>query len=54
MVNILIADKELKNYLFTLEICKKELPSNAHPIHYKRLENLIWQLKNKIEREDEY
>ncbi len=30
----------LDDLLFTLEICKKELPSNAHPIHYDRLREI--------------
>jgi hypothetical protein len=53
MAKLLIADKEIREYLFTFEICKKELPENAHPAHSKRLEYLIWQLKNKL-GEDEF
>lgn len=49
MASIQIHDENLENYLYTLEICKKELPSDAHPVHYKRLNDLIerikWELK---------
>jgi hypothetical protein len=49
MAAIYIRDENLKDYLYTLEICKKELPDHSHPAHYERLDNLIdwikWELK---------
>ena len=39
-------DLELLDLLYTLEICKKNLPADAHPIHYIRLEKLERLLKN--------
>lgn len=31
---------KLEELIFTLEICKKFLPDNAHPTHYERLDEI--------------
>lgn len=30
----------LEDLLFTLEVCKKQLPFDAHPVHYQRLDTI--------------
>ena len=37
---------KLEDYLFTLEICEKELPLDAHPSHYTRLREIRAILKS--------
>ncbi len=37
--------KETTDLIFTLEICIKSLPPNAHPVHRQRLRGLINELK---------
>ena len=32
--------EELEDLLYTLEICKKELPANAHPAHFEHLRQI--------------
>ena len=31
---------ELKDYLVTLNICKKALPSHTHPVHFEKLREI--------------
>lgn len=50
MATIHISDENLKDYLYTLEVCKKELPSDAHPEHYRRLNDLIKKIEWKIKQ----
>jgi len=42
-MNIFINNPE--ELLFTLEICRKHLPSHTNPAHFKRLRGLMEQLK---------
>jgi hypothetical protein len=37
---------QLEGYLFTLDICEKELPLDAHPKHYERLKEIRAILKS--------
>lgn len=50
MATIFILDENLKDYLFTLEVCKKELPSDAHPDHYRRLNDLTGEIEWKLKK----
>lgn len=40
--------KEVDDLLFTLDICKKELPMNAHPIHYERIDTIKQIIKKQF------
>jgi len=40
--------EKLADYLFTLEICVKELPMNAHPAHYERIREIKAILKSLV------
>ena len=51
MATIYISDETLRDYLYTLEVCKKELPSEAHPAHHRRLEDLIYKIEWKLRQE---
>ena len=37
--------EELDGLLFTLELCKKELPADTHPAHFERLRQIEAILK---------
>lgn len=37
--------EELEGLLFTLEICRRELPAHAHPVHRERLDEIERRLK---------
>ena len=39
---------KLDDYLFTLEVCEKELPLDAHPSHYTRLREIKAILKSLV------
>lgn len=41
------SEEKLQDYLFTLEICRKHLPSGTHPAHLERL----WELEQWLKRE---
>jgi hypothetical protein len=43
----------LEDFLFTLEICRKELPSDAHPAHYDRLREIESILKRVVAKSDQ-
>ena len=43
----------LEDYLFTLEICRKELPGHAHPVHYERLREIEAILKRVVARREQ-
>lgn len=38
--------EKLEELLFTLEICRKELPGHTHPVHFERLREIERILKN--------
>ena len=38
--------EKLEGYLFTLDICKQEIPYDAHPAHYERLREIKAILKS--------
>jgi hypothetical protein len=44
-ISLLRSKKEIEDLIFTFEICKKELPADAHPAHKRRLDELIADLK---------
>lgn len=48
MATIYLNDNELDNYLHTLEICKNNLPGDAHQSHYDRLNILIEKFEKTI------
>lgn len=37
--------QEIEDLIFTLEVCLKSLPADAHPAHRQRLTALIDELK---------
>jgi len=41
------SEEKLQDYLFTLEICRKHLPSGTHPAHLERL----WELERWLKKE---
>ncbi len=41
----------IDDLLFTLDICRRSLPGNAHPVHFERLEEIERILQGKRERE---
>ncbi len=43
--------QETADLIYTLEICIKSLPPDAHPVHRQRLRGLIMELReaNKID-----
>ena len=41
---------ELDELLFTLEICRRALPWNAHPEHYDRLRRIEGMVRWSLER----
>jgi hypothetical protein len=45
LINLLRDKQEIEKLIFTLEICIKSLPEDAHPAHQQRLEELISDLK---------
>jgi hypothetical protein len=45
VISLLRDKKETENLIFTLEICKKSLPEDAHPAHQQRIDELISDLK---------
>jgi hypothetical protein len=45
VIGLLRSKKEIEDLIFTLEICLKSLPADAHPDHHKRLVALIDELK---------
>jgi hypothetical protein len=44
-IGLLRERKEIDDLIFTLEICKKSLPEDAHPAHQQRIDELISDLK---------
>lgn len=42
----LITKEQLEDYLFTLDVCKTELPPDTHPEHFKRLRTIAAILKS--------
>lgn len=48
MVNQVDRNKKLtqSGLIYTLHVCKRSLPSDAHPVHRQRLERLERLLKN--------
>jgi hypothetical protein len=45
VIGLLRSKQEIEDLIFTFEICLKELPADAHPIHHQRLTALIDELK---------
>jgi len=43
---LVITKEKLESYIFTLEVCKKELPYDAHPAHYERIREITAILKS--------
>lgn len=41
---------DLDELLFTLEICRRALPWNAHPEHYERLRRIEGMVRWSLER----
>jgi hypothetical protein len=48
VIGLLRSRQEIDEIIFTLEICLKELPAEAHPDHHKRIVALIDELKLQI------
>lgn len=42
--------EELEELLFTLEICRRALPWDAHPEHYDRLRRIEGMVARSLER----
>jgi hypothetical protein len=40
--------------LFTLQICRQELPENTHPVHLVRLQVIERLIKRACEKEPQY
>jgi hypothetical protein len=36
---------EIENLIYTLEVCKKSLPAETHPTHYKRIREIEQLIK---------
>lgn len=45
----MLTDQDLKDLLFTLDICEDNLPMNAHPAHYERLDRIRRMLHARAE-----
>jgi len=45
VIGLLRSKQEIEDLIYTLEICIKSLPADAHPAHYERLYGLIDELK---------
>jgi hypothetical protein len=45
VISLLRSKKEADDLIFTLEICIKLLPEDAHPAHQQRIDELISDLK---------
>ena len=41
-------EHKLEDLLFTLEICQKNLPGDAHPVHFERL----WYIERSLKARD--
>ena len=41
----IVTPQETADLIFTLEVCIKSLPPNAHPVHRQRLRGLIEKLR---------